>query len=709
MNSYYSRFFNYLLFIIFFTQLSFAQKKDEPVVESDIFDTGKMWTFDYPPIQYISETYGFTPTDEWFEDVRLSALRIPSCTASFVSGNGLILTNNHCSTWHRDAVQKAGEDLEKTGFYAKNLEEERKVPNMFAEQLAFLVDVTDALNEAIDLGSTIEERIANKDKKGRELIEYYNRETGLECQLVDLYNGGKHSIYGYKRYNDVRLVFVPEESIGSFGGDLDNFTYPRYDLDCALFRVYDDNGKPLNSNNYFKFNTNDIQKDEVLFSVGNPGSTNRLKTISQIEYDRDLTIRNRAFIFDTYYSLLEDLKYQYPERADEFERIRKRIGNSQKVFHYIEAGLLNPNLIARKRDFENKIRSEVETNDDLRAKYSHIWDSISKLRNELKPIESQLAAYRQTRFLGSQYFDIAKNIIEYAEQMNLPENERYPKYNVTNIDSLKKTLFPESFDAVLENAKLEVQLDYIRLNLGNDNNYVQSLCGSYQGSEAVEFLLGKSSLGNRDKALVFLENSPSDILNSNDPFIYFIKNSKDKIDGLNKKLKEITDSESILENMLGKVLYEIYGTEIPPDANFTLRITDGVIESFDYNGTKAIEKTTFYGMLDRFYGSDKSYPWNLPERWQDLPSDFDLKTSFNFITTNDVVGGSSGSALINKDAEVVGLAFDGNVESIIGDYIYLPEENRCVSVASQAIVESLSKVYKADRIVEELKTGKISD
>ena len=709
MKSNYSKFFGYLLVFIFVSQLYFAQKKDETVVESDIFDTGKMWTFDYPPIQYISETYGFTPTDEWFEDVRLSALRIPGCTASFVSENGLIMTNNHCSTWHRDAVEKEGEDLEKTGFYAKNLEDERKVPDMFAEQLAFMVDVTDAINEAIDMGATDEERVANKDKKARELIEYYNSETGLECQLVSLFNGGKHSIYGYKRYTDVRLVFVPEESIGSFGGDLDNFTYPRYDLDCAFFRVYDDNGKPLTSDNYFKFSKNGVQKDEVIFSVGNPGSTDRLNTVSQIEYSRDITYRNRAFLFDTYYNLLEDLKYQYPDRADEFESIRRRIGNSQKVFHYMQAGLLDPYIIARKRDFENKIRDEVEANDDLRAKYSHIWDSISKLRNELKPIESQLSAFRQTRFMGSQYFDIAKNIIEYTEQMNLPENERNPKFNVKNIDSLKKSLFPETFDSILENAKLEVQLDYIRLNLGNNNDYVQRLCGNYQSSEAVEFLLGKSSLGNREKALSFLENSPNDILNSNDPFIYYVKNTKDKVNELSKKLKEITDTESILENMLGKVIYEIYGTEIPPDANFTLRISDGVLESFDYNGTKAIEKTTFYGMYDRYYGSDKNYPWDLPERWTKIPSDFDLSTTFNFISTNDIIGGNSGSAVINKDAEVVGLAFDGNVSSIIGNFIYLPEDNRMVSVATQAIVESLDKIYKADRIVEELKTGKIAD
>ena len=231
-------------FVLVSSTALFAQNSDEITTESDIFDTGKMWTFDYPPIEYLNETYDFLPTEEWFEDVRLSALRIPGCTASFVSEDGLIMTNNHCSTWHRDGVQKEGENLAETGFYAQTLEDERKVPNMYAEQLAFIVDVTDEVNEAVEAGKNDEEKIKNKEAKIKELVDYYNEETGLKCQFVSLFNGGKFSVYGYKRHNDVRLVFVPEQAIAAFGGDLDNFTYPRYDLDCAFFRVYDDEGNP---------------------------------------------------------------------------------------------------------------------------------------------------------------------------------------------------------------------------------------------------------------------------------------------------------------------------------------------------------------------------------------------------------------------------------------------------------------------------------
>ncbi len=535
----------------------------------------------------------------------------------------------------------------------------------------------------------------------------YNEETGLKCQFVSLFNGGKYSIYGYKRYNDVRLVFVPEQPIASFGGDYDNFTYPRYDLDCGFFRVYDDEDKPVNSENFFKFSQNGVQRDEVIFSVGNPGRTNRLKTVSQLEYNRDISYRNRAFLFDEYYNALESLKIEYPERADEFEKIRTKIGNGQKVLHYTEEGLLNPKLIARKRDFENKIKEKVMSDPELKEKYGHIWESITNLREELKPIESQLAVYRPSRLVGAKYFLIAKDIIEFAEQMKLEEEERLPAYKTSNLDSLKNSLYPDSIDTALEMTKLRIQLDYIKMNLGDKNLLVSALLGNLEGKEAADVLLKKSDLASKEKAMELLNKTPDEILNSSDPFIYYVKNTKDKIQPLAKKSKEIRDTESVLENMLGKVLFEIYGTEIPPDANFTLRLSDGVLKSFDYNGTKAIVKTTFYGMYNRYYGSDKTYPWNLPSRWAEPPAGFDLSTPYNFISTNDIVGGNSGSAVINKNAEVVGLAFDGNIASIIGNFIYLPEDNRMVSVASQAILESLEKVYKAKRLFEELKTGKM--
>ena len=284
--------------------------------------------------------------------------------------------------------------------------------------------------------------------------------------------------------------------------------------------------------------------------------------------------------------------------------------------------------------------------------------------------------------------------------MNVPKDK---------VDEYINEIYPDNFDTVLENLKLQIQLDYIRMNLGDENEYVKILCGDYKGKEAVKRLLENSHLSSKEKTMALLNNDPEKILDSNDPFIYYLRNTMDEISELKKRAQEIRDTEGILVNMLGKVLFEIYGTEIPPDANFTLRLSDGVLESFNYNGTIAIEKTTFYGMYDRYYGSNKIYPWNLPQRWQNPPDDFDMTNVLNFISTNDIIGGNSGSAVINKEAEVVGLAFDGNIDSIIGDFIYLPENNRMVSVSSQAILEAFDKIYGATRIFNELKSGSINN
>lgn len=685
-----------------------AQLPEEIEVKSELFDTGKMWTFDFPPTNYLDETYGFKPNKEWYDDVRLSALRIPGCTASFVSEDGLIMTNNHCSPDHRDKVELEGEDLAKTGFYARTLDEERKVPNLYAEQLSFIVDVTEEINKAIEGIKTNDEKVKVKKETIEELIKKYNEETGLKCQIVSLYNGGKFSIYGYKRFEDVRLVYVPEVSIAEFGGDYDNFTYPRYNLDCAFFRVYDENGSPIKSKSFFKFSDKEIEKNEVIFSVGNPGKTFRLYTIAQLEYYRDFTYRNMAFKYNELYNLLGELKNIHPEKANKFEKKRRKIGNGQKVYHYRWNALLDPYIIARKKDFEEKIKTFVNSKPELSEKYGHIWETIKNLRSELLPLESKFEAYTKSKRFTSAYFDIATKIVEYAEQLQLPENERFAKYKNENIDSLKRTIIPENFDMIYENAHLQIQLEYIKLNLGEDYLLVKNLFDEEDSEKAVQSLLKRSKISSMESLSEFLELPPEEILNSSDPFIQFVVNTKSELPDLKKQIKEIKDTEKIIVSMLGKVLFEMYGTEIPPDANFTLRLSDGVLAPYYYNGTKAITKTTFYGMYNRYYGSNGKYPWNLPERWEKPPVNFDLSTYYNFISTNDITGGNSGSAVINKDAEVVGLAFDGNINSIIGDFIFLPEDNRMISVSSKAIVESLDKVYMADRIVKELKTGKIA-
>ncbi|MEW6196313.1 MAG: S46 family peptidase [Bacteroidota bacterium] len=702
-------FSNYKLLIfgvlILSISISAQSKFDPDTVKAQKFDTGKMWSFDYPPTEYFNETYGFEATQEWFDDVRLSALRVPGCTSSFQSEDGLMMTNYHCAERLVTQVQKEGEDLVTNGFFAKTLAEERKIPDYYTEQLVFIKDVTQEIKSSVDTAKTNEEKIKLREEKSKQLVEQYNKETGLSCQFISLFNGGKFSIYGYKRYDDVRLVFVPEYQAAFFGGDYDNFTYPRYNLDCAFLRAYE-NDKPVKAANYFKWTTAGIKPGEPIFTVGNPGFTQRLKTVAFLEYSRDITYRNASYQYDNLFNELEGLKSVNPSKKDNYEKIRRRIGNGQKVFHQTYKGLTDPYLFARKKAFQKEIQEKVWNDSELKDQYSSIWENIEKTRAELRKVGPRYTAYTLNNIFSSRYFFIAKNLVELAKQLQKPEDGRDSQYKAAKLDSTINEIYPEDFDSYLEDTKLWINANLIRMNLGDDDPIVNKLFGNKQGKEAAEYILSNSIMDDKDDVIDLAKEGAEAIMNSDDPFIYFIRETQGKIPELQKLTKEIIATEQVYDDMLGHVVFKIYGTSIPPDANFTLRISDGVLKSFDYNGTMAPTVTTFYGMFDRYYSFNKEYPWNLPDRWED-PDVLDLSTPFNFTSTNDIVGGNSGSPVINKNAEVVGLAFDGNMESIYGNFIFMPHNNRCVSVDARGMMEAFENVFNADRLVEELKEGKL--
>ncbi len=697
-----------LFLILFAYVLPLQAQVNLDTVKAQKFDTGKMWSFDYPPVEYLNKTYGMKVDETWFEDVRLSALRLPGCTSSFISEDGLMMTNHHCVRGILERVKKEGENIIEEGFFAKTLAEERKIPNYYADQLLLIKDVTAEVQTAIAAGKTNEEKAKAREAKFKELVENYQKETGLTCQVVSLFNGAKFSIYGYKRYNDIRLVFAPEMAIAYFGGDYDNFTYPRYNLDCAFLRAYE-NDQPVKAANFFKFSTKGIQPGEPIFTVGNPGTTQRLKTIAQLEYFRDVTYKNNSFLLDTYYNTLEELKKVEPKRAEEFEKIRVEIGNSQKVVSTIYKGLTDHYLMARKKDFQKKLQEAVWKNPELNEQYGKVWENIERTRMEMRKYGPKISAYTLNPRFTPKYFSIAKSILDLANELQKPEDQRAAQYKGTKLDSTINAVYPENLDKTLEDTKLWIWADYMRMNLGDEDPFVKKLYGNKKGKEAAAFALKNSIIGNRNAAISFVKKGAEEILKSDDPFLLFVKESQAKLPELQNLAKEVTNTEQVYDDMLGQAIFKIYGTSIPPDANFTLRLSDGVLASFDYNGTKAPFFTTFYGMYDRWFSFYKEYPWNLHERWSitSTTGKLDLHTPFNFISTNDIVGGNSGSAIINKNAEVVGLAFDGNMDSIVGNFIYMPHNNRCVAVDSRAMVHAIDKVYKADRLAEELKEGKL--
>ena len=701
-----------LIIVIGFVTITNAQGSsswfDLDTVKAGKFDTGKMWTFEYPPIDYFEEEYGFDADEEWFDHVRMAALRFATyCTASFVSEDGLVMTNHHCARKNVTKVTQEGEDLHENGFISYTLEDERLVPGLFVDQLVYFQDVTDEIYDAMEEGNTEDEKLAIKTRMIEEIETRVAEETELEVSITPLYEGGRYSLYGYKRYNDVRLVFAPEAQLGSFGGDFDNFTYPRYSLDFSFFRVYDDNGEPLKTDHYYRWSDSGAEVNEPVFVVGNPGSTNRLKTVAQLEYSRDITYPRTLELIkgliETYESLLES----EPGRELELKDRLLNFLNSQKAYTGMLKGLRDPILMQRKRDFENNFKLAVQSDEELNEMYGDLWEKIEKIRSELSKISNKRFALRMSRFTTPRYFFIAEELINIAEELKKPENERDELYVGEELDLSIESMMPEDFDYEMNKKLLKQKIQILSENLGDDDELLQKMTGGKTGDEAVDYILSNSSLTNADDMKELVAEGPDAILSGTDPFIYFILTTKETSEELNAKVDELTDLEDTYNEKIGRALFEVYGTSIPPDATFTLRISDGVVKSFPYNGTIAPAYTTFYGMYDRYYSFNKEFPWSLPERWENPSEFFDLSTKFNFITTNDLTGGSSGSAMINKNAEVVGIAFDGNIQGLPGNFIYRTEIIRAVGVHSSGIIEALEKIYNLNRISEELKSGEM--
>lgn len=666
---------------------------DLDTVKAQKYDLGKMWTFDYPPVDYFTEAYNFTPSKDWLDKVRMSALKFADyCSASFISEDGLVLTNHHCGRESVTGVELPGEDLHKNGFYAESLEKERRVKDLYVEQLVKISDVTGEIINAIESGKTDDEKIENKKAKIKELEESNSRESGMNCQVVTFYNGGQYSLYFYKRYNDVRLVFAPEDQAGFFGGDPDNFTYPRYNLDCTFFRVYDEKGNPLKTPNYFKWSPKGAEIGEPIFVIGNPGTTNRLNTIAQLEFKRDIEYPQGLATINKYIDILEDFCEKNPPMRKYFSDQIFSLKNSQKVYIGMIKGLNDPVLMARKKDFEKNFKSSVETNPILKEKYGNVWKEISEIRNEIRRINPKLTAFR-VDVNSSVYMLVADTLVKLSRK-----NEKLGRNFISSVYG--NDVFGEDV--------LKLELQNIIDNVGYDDKAVNEFIGTRSLNEAAEYLLKNSALATQEGAKEFIKKSPEEILNSNDPFINFIINTADTVKLLSEKNRKLQKTEEIANQKLGNAIFEVFGNSIPPDATFTLRISDGVIKPYDYNGTIAPPKTTFYGIYDRFYSFDKKNPWDLPALWLNPPKNFRLETPFNFISTCDISGGSSGSPVINKNGEIVGLAFDGNIESLPGDFIYTSETPTMVSVDSEGLKEAIKNLYKADRLSNELKNGKIS-
>lgn len=708
-----SRSIYYVLVLFILLNKTFSQSIYEPrdlsKVKWSFSDFGRMWTFDSVPIDTFKNDYGFNPSQEWLDDVRMSALQFSSfCSAAFVSADGLIMTNHHCGRSWLQSLSPKGEDYLRDGFFAKTLSEELKISDAYVDQLMGIENVTNEIIDAMNSVKDNMEKVAQRNSKIKEIEERYSQKTGLVCKVVQLYNGSKYSLYEYKRYNDIRLVMAPDFQVASSGWDWDNFTYPRYELDFMFFRAYE-NDKPVKCTHFFKWSKQGAQEGEPIFVIGRPGSTQRLASIAEMEYLRDKIYNYNLKFYNELYQVYYDLFKSRTEKHSDWLNMVMSIGNARKSYagRYMAFG--NEYITAKKKDFEKDFMAKVNADSNLSREYGYVWRAIKDNIAEMRKIIDEYSALLMGQRIRIPFTTAALNAIKYANQMKLTPENRDDSFKPDSINATIEKLYPKDTDQERDTKLLHALINFIVYTLPEDHIIRKEIFNGKTGSDAVNYLLEISMLSSKEKFVKFLKNSkPEEILNSSDPFIKWVQFGYKRRAELDPQYKEIDNTLSVLNQLLGEAAYKIYGDKIPPDATSTLRISDGRIEGYEYNGTIAPGKTTFYGMYDRWNSfGKKEYPWGLHPRWQKIPDGFDLSIPIGFASTNDIVGGNSGSSVINTNKEVVGLVHDGNIESLAGDFIFLPENNRTVATDAWGLIEALHYYFKADRLVDELRESKI--
>jgi hypothetical protein len=665
------------------------------------FDFGKMWTFEDAPADYFSETYGFAASPEWFERVRLSVLRVPGCSASFVSGSGLVATNHHCIRGRLPAVQREGESLLDDGFLAASPEAERRIPGYHVDQLIAIEDVSDEVHAAVDRATTPE---ARRDARDRAIAEVQNRlrqrHGDVHVEVRALYHGGRYSAYVFRRFPDVRLVMAPELEVGFFGGDPDNFTYPRYALDFAFLRVYGDDGRPLEPERWLTWSVDGVAEGSAVFVVGNPGSTSRLLTMSQLELSRDvvtpLSIQSMA-------ERLAAMRMFYAAHPAEGEAMNLRnimfsLSNSIKAFGGRLDALRTPEIMTRKRKSEEAFVASLMADAGLWERFGHVVDRIAAVQAEKRALAAPYGAFR---LLGSPTASSAT----LRRALALVEAQLAERAGDGTAAASLRRRAAETADqpAALDGMLLAIRLRELARHLGEDHELTRLALGGRSPDEAAAALLASSALASQATT----ERAVRDPGLDRDPAVVLAAALMPVYAAFAIEWDRLSEAEAELAAELGRARFEVYGTRIPPDGTGSPRITDGVVLPYEYNGTLAPIHTTFYGMYDRHRAHAGRPDWTLPERWLTAPDGLDLGTPLNFVSTADTFGGNSGSPAITPDLEIVGINFDRNIEGLSRDFIYLPEQGRNIMVDVRGISEALRHAYDAEVILAELSSGRM--
>ncbi|MEN3333232.1 MAG: hypothetical protein V7641_2597 [Blastocatellia bacterium] len=665
-----------------------------------------MWTFDNPPRKQWKDKYDFAPSDAWLDHVRLASVRLnDGGSGAFVSGDGLLMTNQHVASGQLQKVSTKERDYTKEGFYARTPAEELKCPDLEINVLVSLEEVSTRVKGAVKAGASDKE--ANEQRKAEmAAIETESTEkTGLRSEIVPLYSGGEYWLYRYKKYTDLRLVFAVEEQIAFFGGDPDNFTYPRYDLDVAFFRVYENN-QPLKTEHYFKWSESGPTDGEFVIASGNPGSTARLLTFAQIQYQRDV---GNPLQMQTWTSRRDALANYGKRGAEQLRQAGagiRSLNNSLKRLVGQQEGLNNPRLMAKKEAEEKALRERVAGNTEWRQKYAEAWDQIAAAYRDLPPMARRMAF---TTIEPSRLGKIASTLVRYADEIGKPNKQRYDEFRDSKLESLKFSLFsPAPVYSEMEEAILAAWFEEAQKTLGPDDPFLRAaLQGSTPAAVAKTVVTG-TKLADVATRKALVEGGAAAIAQSADPLIQLAR----RIEPIIRELRawnegRIQSVETSAGGRIAAARFAVYGKQVYPDANFTLRLSYGRVLGYEEDTTFVPYKTTLYGLYDRARSFDEKPPYDLPRRWKEGEAKLDLTTPINFVYSADTIGGNSGSPVINRRAEIVGLNFDSNIQKLSNRYWYIEESegSRAVAVHSAAIIEALRKLYGAAALAREI-TGR---
>ncbi|MGP8186367.1 MAG: S46 family peptidase [Terracidiphilus sp.] len=659
-----------------------------------------MWTFDNPPLKQLADKYNFHPTQEWFDHLRLSSVRLnDGGSGSFVSADGLLLTNHHVARFQLQKNSTAEHNYLRDGFYAATPDQEMKSPDLEVNVLVNMQDVT-ARVEAAAKGIADDAKALKAREAEIAAIEKESKDkTGLRSDIVTLYNGGEYWLYQYKAYTDVRLVFAAEQQAAFFGGDPDNFTYPRYDLDMAIYRVYSD-GKPLHTENYLKWSAKGAAPGELVFVSGHPGSTSRQDTVAELLMERD--VRDPAVVayLQRRIAAAQEFAKLGPEQARLVGSTIFFLQNSLKVYVGRVEALSDKAILAKKQAEEDDLRAKVAANPEWKKEFSNAWDETANAVELAKP-ETKKQVFRRA---DSQLFSLAMEIVQYVTETKKPDGERLPQFHEAGLDSLRyQLLSPAPIYPSTEKMFMANALNLATEKLGANDAWVQAILQGGDIDKTVAALVDGTKLADPNFRKSLLDGGEAAVAASNDPMIAAAR----RVDPVWRASYQYRRDkiESVFEaagEKLGKARFAVYGKIAYPDATFTLRLSYGTVDGYPYNGTVAPPFTTFYGLYDRAASFGNQPPFDLTPKEAAAREKIDLATPFDFVSTNDITGGNSGSPVVNRQGELVGLIFDGNIESLAGDFVYDGAKNRAVAVHSAGMIEGLRKIYGADALADEL-------